>query len=73
MSSQAFQNLVDSIIRIADPDIKTMYFAIAMVNIALCAQIREIDYQNTYRKSLVDLEEVLDLYLSTLEITQDDD
>ena len=71
MTSQVLQNLVDSIIRIADPDIKTLHFAIAMVNIGLNAQIREVDYQSVYRKQLVDVKEVLDLYLSTLEVTQD--
>lgn len=72
MTSPVLQNAVDSIIRIVDPDIKTVNFAIVMINIALMARVTDIDYGNTYRKVLVDVKEVLDLYLSTLEITRDD-
>lgn len=73
MNSQVFQNACDSIIAIAKPDIKMVWFAIAMINLALMAQVTDIDYQNNYRKALVCLKDALDAYREVLDEAQTDD
>jgi len=73
MNSQVFRNACDSIIAIAKPDIKMVWFAIAMINLALMARVTDIDYQNDYRNALVYLKDVLDAYREVLDEAQTDD
>jgi hypothetical protein len=73
MNSQLIQNAADSIMAIAKPDMKTIWFAIAMIDLVLMSQTRDIDWQNSYRQSLVWIREVLELYRETLDEVQNND
>ncbi|WP_055076467.1 hypothetical protein [Pseudanabaena sp. 'Roaring Creek'] len=67
MSPQPIQNTIENIIAIANPNMQTIQFSLAMVNLALMSQLGDIDYSNDYRNALVYIKESLELQRDTLE------
>lgn len=55
------QTTLKSIISLADPELATLKFALAIIDLALTTEIKNIEFKDDYRKSLVCIREIIQL------------